>query len=439
MQPLEKITLACSIIRQFNNLNPVHISFPFEYAILDMKDEQELLTIYNEIMSPFYEPENTFIIDAPKKKGLIRHLSYLSIKDQLLYTCLIIDCFPHIYKIIARNNVGDPINVLRQYPINSRWMKTYVRGDIMERRWPLFNKNYSSILQSDITAYGLSIDIRIICKELVAAGCSASTIDSLEKCLRKWSALGYKGIPQVYFSSDLLAEFYLKPIDNCFSSSEESIFLRESDNIEIWCCSQAYAKKMLIKLSKELYERGLYLNNFKTKILNKRSIDRDEHPMEGKKYGWRNHFKERFNGLMHLYYHLSNKFILNECYERLIKNPEFTIALLQHYSNEKININKSLLKFISSNNAIYPFQNYFIIKWLIINYNEEDQELYILIRELAWNDQEPYYLRSIARHFIFQHGTESDCAMINDQIFKSDNEFEKRDMAFLAGLTVKIA
>ena len=143
------------------------------------------------------------------------------------------------------------------------------------------------------------------------------------------------------------------------------------------------------------YDRGLYLNNYKTKILSKSSIYRDEHPMEHKKYGWRNHFKERFNSFMHLYYNLSNKFLLHDCYERLIKNPDFTVAFLLHYSNEGININKSLLKFLSSSNAIDPFQNYLIIKWLFTNYYEEDIELYNLIKVLAWNEKEPYYLRSM--------------------------------------------
>ena len=106
---------------------------------------------------------------------------------------------------------------------------------MMDSRWPLFDMEYTYILQSDITAYGLSIDISTLCKELAAAGSPTSSVSLLEKCLRKWSSLGYKGIPQVYFSSDILAEFYLEPIDNNFLLSDESFFLRESDNIEIWC------------------------------------------------------------------------------------------------------------------------------------------------------------------------------------------------------------
>ena len=309
MQPLEKIKLACSIIRQFKERNLIQISYPFENAILTNDDDRYLIDIYNEVTSENFTPSGAYIIDIPKTGGLIRHFSYITIKDQILYILLIIDCFPAIFNKIARSSPVDSLEVLYNYPSDVSWMKKQIRGDLMEKRKPLFDKGYSCILNSDISAFGPNIDIRTLSNELLNAGAPDAAVAKLERCLRKWAPLGHKGVPQVYFATDLLAEFYLKPVDRYFATFGGCIYLRESDNIEIWCKSQSSCKEMLTNLSRILYDRGLYLNNNKTRIVNEKSVDRDEHPMEHKKYGWRNDFKLKYNNLMNLYYRFEQQFL----------------------------------------------------------------------------------------------------------------------------------
>ncbi len=435
MQPLEKIKLACSIIRQFKEKNLIQISYPFENATLNLNDDMFLMDIYNEVTSDNYVPSSAYIIDIPKPRGLIRHFSYITVKDQLLYTLLIIDCFPAIFNKIARSSPVDSLEVLKNYPIDNTWMKKQIRGDLMEKRKPLFDKGYSSILNSDISAFGPNIDIRTLCNELQEAGAPITAVQKLEKCLRKWSPLGHKGVPQVYFATDLLAEFYLKPVDRYFATFGDSIYLRESDNLEIWCKSKSSCKEMLTNLSRILYDRGLYLNNNKTKIVNEKSVDRNEHPMEHKKYGWRNDFKQKYNNVMNLYYRFEQRFFINECSRRLKNNPEFTIALLQHYSTQRININRSLIRFLTSSDAIYSYQNYIVIKWLITNYREPDRILLQIVRQFAWNEGNPYYLRSIARYFIYKHGNDTDHDMIETRSRETTDELEIADMLYLSGLS----
>ena len=142
-----------------------------------------------------------------------------------------------------------------------------------------------------------------------------------------------------------------------------------------------------------------------------------------------------YNNLMNMYYRFEQQFLLNECSKRLIKNPEFTIALLQHYATQRININRSLVRFLTSSYAIYSYQNYTIIKWLIINYREPDRILLQVVRQFAWNENDPYYLRSIARYFIYKHGNDTDHDMIETRSRESTDSLEKTDMLYLTGVS----
>ena len=431
MFPLEKIKLACLIVRHFNERNTVQVTFPFEKKILMSTDDQTLSELYNELTSERYVPSNAYIIDVPKGRGLIRHLSYLTVKDQILYVLIAIDCFPAIFSKISNYNTNEAEEILKQYPLNSDWMKQHIRGDLMEKRRPIFDKGFKFILNSDISAFGPNIDIDKLCAELKDAGASLEPIIKLSKCLRKWSPLGHKGIPQVYFTTDLIAEFYLEPIDTYFKSLGDVVYLRESDNIEIWCKTESSCKEMLIHLSRLLYERGLYLNNFKTNIIRENSIDRNEHPMEHKKYNWRNDFKERFRGMMNLYYKLIQNISYNECYNRLKSNPEFTEPLLDHYFKEGISINKSLLKYLSSQDAIYKYQNYLLIRWLYNVYGQKENGAIEVIRQIAWDKNNPYYLQSVARHFIYKFGNDNDRTFIRKYTDECTDPFEMDDMLFL--------
>lgn len=436
MQPLEKIKLACQIIQQFKQRNTLTIDYPFENKWIETADDITLLNTYHEITSPSYEPSPAETIDVPKAGGLIRHFSYLNLKDHLLYILLAMDCFPTIFKSIYGRLIDNPDYVLKKYPEEKLWMKKYVRGgkDMMEMRKPLFNKGYNCILTSDITAFGPNIDIRILCEELIKEGAPEASVHMLNKCLKKWSPLGYKGVPQVFFATDLLTEFYLQPIDRFFHAYGGLVYLRESDNIEIWCRSRSSCKQMLAILAGKMYERGLYLNVYKTRIVTERSIDKNEHPMEHKKYGLRNSFKIRFTRLLTMYYKLEEMTLLNECSKRLAKNPEFTVALLKHYASFNIDISRSLMKFLTSGNAIYPYQNYAIIKWLSSNYQTHNPLLIEMIRQFAWNDNEPYYLRSAARHYIYSFGNDNDRERLIRLVKQTNSELEKEDiLSMLSG------
>lgn len=433
MQPLDKIKLACQIIQQFKQRNTLTIDYPFENKWIETADDVILTNTYNEIMSDDYQPSPAETIDVPKAGGLIRHFSYLTLKDHILYILLVMECYPVIYKAIFGKEDNNPEATLQKYPKERYWMKQYIRGgkDMMEMRKPLFNKGYNCILTSDITAFGPNIDINLLCKGLVEEGAKPQIVNKLNNCLRIWSPLGHKGVPQVFFATDLLTEFYLQPIDRFFNTYGGLVYLRESDNIEIWCRSQSSCKQMLAILAGKMYERGLYLNVYKTRIISEKSIDRNEHPMEHKKYGIRNSVKIRMTRVLSWYYKMEEVTLLNQCSKRLAKNPEFTVALLRHYASFHIDISKSLMKFLTSGNAIYPYQNYAIIKWLSENYQTHNPLLIEMIRQFAWNDNEPYYLRSAARHYIYQYGNNKDKERISWQVKSAATQLEKQDLLSL--------
>jgi len=135
-----------------------------------------------------------------------------------------------------------------------------------KRSIEILDSGYQYVLITDIAGYYENIDIRRLIRELRVLGIDNTTLETLSRCLNKWSEPRGRGVPQGFSPSDMFAELYLDTLDRHLHS-EEFIHLRYMDDIRIFAEDETKARKALHALTIHLRERGLNLQTAKTEIL----------------------------------------------------------------------------------------------------------------------------------------------------------------------------
>lgn len=186
-----------------------------------------------------------------------------------------------------------------------------------------------------------------------------------------------------------------------------------------------------MEISHLLFYRGLFPNSHKTFIQSIAEFRGRVMLNESLKYKIKDSFKRFFKKVTHAYYLLEQKTGINECYYQLISSPVDTFPILRHYHKHHINISHSLARFLISAEAVYPYQNYIILKWLLDHNTKISDELLSSIREIAFRLESEYYVLSIARVLLLRFGTKEDEHHLQQIYERSSNDWEKTDLGFL--------
>ncbi|MDB4913926.1 MAG: hypothetical protein JWM95_1570, partial [Gemmatimonadetes bacterium] len=94
----------------------------------------------------------------------------------------------------------------------------------------------------------------------------------------------------------------------------------------------------------------------------------------------------------------------------LMSNPEETDWILNHYSAVRSPDTGEavILRYLSSAEAVYPFQHYQVLRWRSQFSVGASEEFVRFVRRIYAAPQSPSYLRSAARHFLSIHGSNAD-------------------------------
>ena len=92
------------------------------------------------------------------------------------------------------------------------------------------------------------------------------------------------------------------------------------------------------------------------------------------------------------------------------RRPEETFFILDYFQeiSEVESVEGFLASHLQSQESVYPYQAYQILKWFAQNVNDMPTALMKVARSLAFDNQEPFYLRSISRKLLGDHGTYAD-------------------------------
>lgn len=443
------LKLAWSRVKNDHN-SRTFITHPFEINMIENDFENWIQILLQEFNDQKYSPSTLYICDIPKGNGLLRTGSHLSINDAVIYYALIGISMNKIYDCLqwSQGRVDFSYQLNPDYN-HVDWTKNRFKcwNQFREKSIEAIEEDVNYVIIADIAGYYDNINISILSSDLRQISVSNELVSYLSKCLNKWAITDGRGIPQGTTASDILAKLYLNTLDLHFQTLNIQ-FLRYVDDIRIFCKSQAEARKALIELSSCLRKRGLNLQSAKTKIYKldeaRKIIDgihptletiKDEFISEIRSviitigpYATITEISEEiedqevensvevlirafetyitnfdyfdtslFHFLLNRLGVLRSDHAQNFCLQLLYSKPEETNAIIGYF--EKLgnleSIQDDILNFLQDEAAVYYYQKYVILKSYYENKITLNDRFVTYIRNQAYNNSNPFYLKSI--------------------------------------------
>lgn len=415
---MKEIELSISILKSFRERDSYTVELPSDIEQLFFTKQETKQQLANLFASGEYKPGNITSIEVPKPRGMLRHFVHMEFIDQLYYTWLIVKCFPKISGLVVPK-IDNSEEVLSKYPQEKLWMQKYLRNNECIEQKQLNNLRIEDkfMFKSDITNFSPNIDHAILCKELLDAGVDQFLVNLLHDALDKWSLTKGRGLPQIFWATDILAEFYLLPLDR-FMATNNYQYIRYNDNIEAYCENRAQSKKIFIDVVNFLSRRGMYLNDNKTIFSPTIELRNTLHGKRSITSRIKTSIKELPYDLSRLYYSFEESLGISNCKQRLKNQPQNTIPYLNHYYNNHLKIDQCLAEFLIEDEFEFEFQRYVILRWIKDHPNQITQSIIDSLLSLVSNTKVPVYTSSCAALIIAAHGKEES---INKLRFISEN------------------
>lgn len=454
---------------------------PFEVQLIEDDLSSYLNDLGGQICNDEYYPKTMHICDVPKGGGLVRPGSILSVEDRIAYYACLGACLPNIYKTLkwAQGTVDCSYIISNKFE-NTKWLGSPFKDWEKFRTMSLkkIETGTTHVIMADISSYYENVNIMTLMSDLKSAGVNNNIVNLLSKCLNRWAQSEGKGIPQGYTPSDLLGKLYLNSIDMIFRKIGYD-HLRYSDDIRIFCKSEVEAKKALVNLTELLRKRGLSLQSAKTKIcrpdeartivdgvqprlqpiikdLNEtlgtdnpyflapqadELLEQMEEgpPVEVSKQAFQKYFieaeeenfdKTLFHFLINRLRASRNDIAVDYCLKLLKIRPEETKWVLKYFQSVGIanQIQDSVVDFLRSEHAVYPYQNYQILECFGEHNQRPSEDLLEIARQVAFDKSQPKYLKVVSRKLVGKFGTSADLERLESLYSESDDEIEKCDI-----------
>jgi hypothetical protein len=473
------------------DLKDKHFISPLFLAeILEVDLRKWLLELKDKVEKKTFQPHPMEVVEIPKGKGLIRPGSLLSIEDNIVYSALVQECYQNILKQIewAQNVVDFAYIVSQENVLEPEWYKSQLLGwnSFREKSITKIQEGFQYVIVTDLTGFYDNVDIPILISDLKLSGVDHEIVNELSKCLNRWAQVNNKGLPQSNSASDILAKLYLDNVDKGLRNAG-FIHLRYVDDFRIFCKNSSEAKRALIELTRLLRKRGLNLQSSKTKILPSNDAlieiegiqpvismvtkqfeselpffgdshyfsfseeaevnNDDDTPIEIIRETFRTYFinspddkfdKTLFHFLINRLIKEVDSFALDYCLANLEKHPEETSYILKYSKSfndfeievleYSIKMQNFLIDFLNSKDAVYDYQNYQVLIWLLDNIIDIPEDLLRICRLYAFDNNRPYYIRSVARSILGKFGNSADIDKIEDQLVYIVSDFERAEL-----------
>jgi hypothetical protein len=139
-------------------------------------------------------------------------------------------------------------------------------------------------LTTDVVSFFASVPVDRICEQVVARASAGAPTDRLVDMLQAWSRMrGRSGLPQRSRASAVLANMYLRPVDDLIAASTtEFSFLtikaktatRWMDDIWVFGRDEGKLRRMQLALEEVMRDLDLDMNNAKTNVLGDEEVVR---------------------------------------------------------------------------------------------------------------------------------------------------------------------
>lgn len=471
------------------------VKFPFEVQMIELNLDEWLDVLQQRVRDDRYVPSAPILCEIPKPKGAIRPGMHLTLEDRVVYLSAVGACLPQLHESLAwAQRTVDYSYQLADDPDAETWMRGRFNGWSAFRNESLrllAEEGYSYLVSADITAYYDLIDIGTLISELRAIGAPRESVRQIGDCLNRWAtAVGPgRGIPQGNSGSDLLAKLYLNAVDHALADAGFK-HLRYVDDFRIFCHSRVEAQRALMLLAKLLRQRGLHVASEKLAILpadqarteiegivptlravqarlaqrlidalgsededpylGAAEIDRlladnpDDTPIEVIEEAYQTYFIDRSEAFdKTLFHYLLNRLrkarsraAVSDCARILHEHPYETWPVLQYWAGVGVAddvIESVLVPFVQSDRAVYDYQRYQILSWMLGLVFYPPAEAVACVRELTFDARRPSYLRAVARQLLGRWGNEADLEQLLFSYNQAGNDLDRAGVLLSLG------
>ncbi|HEY5124055.1 MAG TPA: RNA-directed DNA polymerase [Ignavibacteria bacterium] len=244
--------------------------------------EENLDKLHRDLIHHRYKPELSIKLYIPKKSGVLRPISLLNIRDQIVYLSLISVIAEKLvkkaYKNYSKTVFGHLYAGKTSKFFYKRWNEGYISFNNSINK--AFKLGYEWTASFDLTAFYDSIDHKVLSHFLEKIGITKEFNKQLTEFLEVWTATtkdrifhGH-GIPQGPLSSGLLSEVMLQHFDNHKVLLKTKLkYFRYVDDIRLLGKTEKDLRKLLIELDLISKEIGLFPQSSKINIHKITNID----------------------------------------------------------------------------------------------------------------------------------------------------------------------
>jgi len=233
-----------------------------------------LQDLHEDLTNGTYEPSHACKVYLPKKSGVLRPYSLLTVRDQIVYQAFANLIAESLVEKIGGDYYKKIFGHLYAGKDNIWFYKKWSTG------YSKFNKSAVEAFESgqiygasfDLTACYDSIDHGVLSHYLKQLGFDQEFCDALCKNLSCWTVTKYDepiyqghGIPQGPLSSGLISEVVLHSFDN-EKRKNDVTYLRYVDDIRLFSKSDSSIRSQLVHLDRVSKKIGLFPQSSKIKI-----------------------------------------------------------------------------------------------------------------------------------------------------------------------------
>lgn len=238
--------------------------------------KENLKILSERLRGHSYKPLDILRFYVPKQSGLHRPITFLHLDDMIVYQAFgnvfleeYIDQREDLENINVFSNILNR-NIEKKIFLFLKWQEGYVK--FLKKIKKYYYNGNKWVAHFDLAAYYDTIDHGVLIDDFSE---DSEFKDLFQKCLGEWSTHKKTklkhGIPQGPTTSNLMAEFYLLPIDKALSENNFK-YLRYMDDIKIYGKSREEVLNGIILLEKECKERGLIPQTTKYEIIQAKNI-----------------------------------------------------------------------------------------------------------------------------------------------------------------------
>lgn len=254
------------------------------YQVYSFAKEENLKDLRKRVKNNTFQPTKPEKVYIPKKNGLLRPITLLSIEDQIVYqafTNVIAEYhrknnYKNYNQVVFGNLYSKKNNDFFYY----KWVDSYKLMNSKIKK--AFNNGKKYIASFDITAFYESIDHSILSEFLLEYGIDKEFIDRFINYMSIWTSDGSfiqgSGLPQGPLSSGLISEVVISYIDNKYKKKkfEKGVqYFRYVDDIKLLADNEINLRKSLVRLDYYSKRIGLLPQSSKTELHKIGEIDEE--------------------------------------------------------------------------------------------------------------------------------------------------------------------